>query len=63
VGIPPGRNCRETNPVRLTEEAVVAVDAWISRQGDEISGWETIRLLDEAAVARRAKRKGKRGWA
>jgi hypothetical protein len=57
---PPGRHYRETIPVRLTEEAVAAVD------GDMISRSEAIRrLLDGAltAAARRAKRKELRGWA
>jgi hypothetical protein len=57
---PPGRHYRETIPVRLTEEAVAALD------GDMISCSEAIRrLLDEAltAAARRAKRKEQRGWA
>jgi Arc/MetJ-type ribon-helix-helix transcriptional regulator len=63
---PPGRHYRETIPVRLTEETVAAVDAWIGQRGDVISRSEAIqRLLDEAltAAARRAKRKEKRGWA
>jgi hypothetical protein len=42
---PPGRNYRETIPVRLTEEAVAAVHAWIGQQGDEILRSESIRRL------------------
>ena len=63
---PAGRNYLETIPVRLTEEAVAAVNVLIGQQGDEISCSEAIRrLLDEAltAAARWTERKEKRGWA
>jgi len=44
-GRPPGRIYRETIPVRLTEDTVAAIDAWIDRQGEEISRSEAIRRL------------------
>jgi metal-responsive CopG/Arc/MetJ family transcriptional regulator len=60
-GRPPGRSYRETIPVRLTEEAVSAVDAWISRQGEDISRSEAIRrLLDQALASAKPHRPAKR---
>ena len=47
---PPGRSYRETIP-RLTEDALVAIDAWINRQREDISRSEAIRRLLNQALA------------
>jgi metal-responsive CopG/Arc/MetJ family transcriptional regulator len=59
MGRPPGRLYRETIPVRLTEEAVAAIDAWCDRQSETVSRSEAIRRLIEQGLAAEPKR-GKR---
>ncbi len=51
MGRPPGRTYRETIPVRLTEQAVAAVDKWIDRQREAMSRSEAIRRLLERGLA------------
>jgi hypothetical protein len=54
-GRPRGRAYRETIPVRLTEEAAAAVDAWAARQNEAgISRSEAIRRLVDQALAAEA---------
>jgi len=54
LGRPPtGHRYRETIPVRLTPEAVKAIDAWIARQDDPPSRSEAIRVLIERGLKRR----------
>jgi hypothetical protein len=50
MGRPPGRTYRETIPVRLTEQAVAAVDKWIDRQHEAMSRSEAIRRLLELGL-------------
>src|SRR5260370_32729427 len=47
---PTGRKYRETIPVRLTEEALTAVDGWIERQAEKPSRSEAIRRLVESGL-------------
>jgi hypothetical protein len=49
---PTGRKYRETIPVRLTDEAVTAIDGWIERQGKPLSRSEAIRLLIERGLVK-----------
>jgi hypothetical protein len=55
MGRPAGRTYRETIPVRLTEDAITAIDAWIDQQVDEISRSEAIRRLIERGLKYRGK--------
>jgi hypothetical protein len=59
-GRPRGTTYRETIPVRLTEEAAAAVDAWAVRQNERgISRSEAIRrLVDQALAVEAGGRKG-----
>jgi Arc/MetJ-type ribon-helix-helix transcriptional regulator len=61
LGRPPGRLYRETIPVRLTEEAVAAIDAWIERQAGAISRSEAIRRLVDRGLASEGKAGKTRG--
>jgi len=58
TGRPAGRRYREAIPVRLTEEAVAAIDAWAKRQAVKTRG-EAIRRLIEAGLVALAPRKAK----
>ena len=55
LGRPLGRIYRETIPVRLTEDALAAIDAWIDQQIDAISRSEAIRRLIERGLKYRGK--------
>jgi metal-responsive CopG/Arc/MetJ family transcriptional regulator len=55
MGRPVGRTYRETIPVRLTEDAITAIDAWIDQQVDEISRSEAIRRLIERGLKYKGK--------
>jgi metal-responsive CopG/Arc/MetJ family transcriptional regulator len=48
-GRPPGRTYVETIPVRLTQEAVAAIDRWAKREGT-VSRSEALRLLIERGL-------------
>jgi len=58
LGRPAGRLYRETIPVRLTEDAVAAIDAWAA--ANKVSRSEAIRrILDEALPPLKPRRQGK----
>jgi hypothetical protein len=53
IGRPPGRTYVETIPVRFTPDGLAAVDAWVDRQGEEVSRSEAIRRLVELGLKRK----------
>jgi hypothetical protein len=55
LGRPPGRTYGETIPVRLTEDAIAAIDEWIERQDGALSRSEAIRRLIERGLKYRGK--------
>jgi hypothetical protein len=63
TGRPPGRTYRETIPVRLTEEALAKIDAWVERQeakGEKFSRSEAVRWLIDIALSIYEPRPGRR---
>jgi hypothetical protein len=50
---PTGQRFRETIPVRLTPEAMAAIDDWIARQAEPPSRSEAIRQLIERGLKHR----------
>jgi hypothetical protein len=56
-GRPAGRHYRETIPVRLTPESILAIERWMERQPKTMSRSEAIRRLLQAALETRARRK------
>jgi metal-responsive CopG/Arc/MetJ family transcriptional regulator len=52
LGRPAGRRYRESIPVRLTDDAIAAIDAWIDRQRETVSRSEAIRRLIERGLKR-----------
>jgi hypothetical protein len=56
-GRPAGRHYRETIPVRLTPESILAIERWMEQQPKTMSRSEAIRRLLQAALETSARRK------
>jgi hypothetical protein len=56
-GRPAGRLYRETIPVRLTPEAVDAIEQWIAKQPASTTRSEAIRRLIEVGLAASSKKR------
>jgi cytochrome c553 len=59
-GRPAGRRYRQTIPVRLSDDTVAAIDAWIDQQRETMSRTEAIRrFIERGLTAEPAPRKPK----
>jgi hypothetical protein len=52
-GRPAGRRYRQTIPVRLADETLAEIDAWIDRQRETMSRTEVIRRFIESGLKRK----------